>query len=213
MLKLVFFSGVDGSGKSTHAKLLLLYLKRRGIRAKLLWMRWFALSSYPLLLLCRWLGLTKWPQRGAIPVREYWRYRPIAILWLYLHLFEYLLYVVFKLFFSKNVIIADRFMLDVFVDVLYDTRINAVRTLVGKFFLLYFYKLLMKDVIRGIVMYVDAITAFRRRSDVPCKSYIVFRVPVYLALARFFNLPIIDGRNEFAENFKYILKYLGLEYG
>jgi len=134
-------------------------------------------------------------------------------LWLYLHLFEYLFYVAFKLLFSRSVVVADRFMLDVFIDVLYDTHINAVKTFAGKFFLLYFHRLLLRGTIRGVVMHVDVATVFRRRNDIPCRSYIVFRIPVYLALAKFFGVPIVDGRGDIAQNFKRVLEYLGLEYG
>jgi len=210
MLKLFFISGVDGSGKTTHARLTVLSLLRRGVRVRLVWMRWFAFFSYPLLALCRLLGLTKHLPSTSIPVREYWRYKSIAATWLHLHLLDYLLYLVSKLAFSRGVIVADRFALDVFVDVAYDTRINPLKHIFGRFFLLFIYRLMRRGVVRGVIMTVDAEIVFRRRSDIPSRSYITFRIPVYLSLARFLELPVIDGREDLAKNFRRVVRALGV---
>lgn len=210
MANLIFISGIDGSGKSTHSRLLLLHLLRNGVKARLMWMRWFAFFSYPLLALCRFLGLTKRLPNIPIPVREYWRYRPLAVVWLHLHLLDYLIYLISKIVFLRSIVVADRFVLDVFVDVIYDTHLNPLRYVFGRFFLLFIYRLLGKGVIRGVVMSVDPDTVFKRRSDIPSRSYVTFRIPVYLYLARFLSLPVIDGRDDIRSNFERITRVLGL---
>lgn len=207
---LLYFSGIDGSGKSTHAKLLSLYFKRRGTSVTLTWMRWFAFFSYPLLAFCRILGLTRHTPNSPIPVRDYWRYRPIAVLWLHLYLFDYLIYILSELLFSGGTIVADRFALDIFVDVIYDTHLNPLRHIIGRFFLLFIYRLLRKGVIRGVVMIVDADTVFKRRNDVPSRSYVYFRIPMYAALANYLGIPVIDGREDLISNFRRILKVISV---
>ena len=211
MAKVLFLSGIDGSGKSTHSRLLVLFLlKEVRVRAKFVWMRWFAFFSYPLLALCRFLGLTKRLPDSPIPVREYWRYKPIAIAWLSLFLLDYLMYLLFRILFSRGVIVADRFALDVFVDVIYNTHLNPLRYVLGRHFLLSIYRLLRKGVIRGVVIMVDADTVFKRRSDIPSRTYVTFRIPVYLSLARFLGLPIIDGRDDVKSNFRKIVRVLNV---
>jgi len=208
---LLFLSGVDGSGKTTHARLLSAYLRRRGINNVLIWMRWFAFSSYPLLALCRMLRLTKRTKFSVIPLRLYWLYKPIAILWMHLILLDYLLYVFITLTFNRGkVVIADRFMLDVFVDVAYDTHLNPIRYVVGKFFLLLLYQLMKKGLLKGVIMIVDEDVVFARRRDIPGKAYVTFRIPVYLALASWLGIPVINGSDDIVKNFLRIIKVLGV---
>lgn len=210
--RVLFFSGIDGSGKSTHAKLLSTYLKRRGVKVRLVWMRWFAFFSYPLLALCRILRLTKRTKFSAIPLRLYWLYKSIAMLWTHLFLLDYLLYVLIVLALNRRkVVIADRFMLDVFVDVAYDTHLNPVKYIIGKFFLLLLYRLMKKGLLKGVVMIVDKDVVFARRRDVPSKTYVTFRIPVYVALASWLGVPVINGSDDIIKNFLRITKILGVD--
>ncbi len=211
-MPLIFFSGVDGSGKSTHAKLLSVYIKRKGVKVVLAWMRWFAFLSYTVLVLCKFLGLTRRSRFSSHPLRLYWIYKPIALIWFNLFLFDYAIYVLIKLISTRGrIVIADRFMLDIFIDVAYDTHLNPIKHVVGRFFLLLFYRLMKKGLIKGFVMLVDEHTVFRRRQDVPGRAYVSFRISMYTKFAVWLGIPIINGRNDITGNFLRIMRLLGLD--
>jgi hypothetical protein len=114
------------------------------------------------------------------------------------------------MFSREKVVVADRFMLDALVDVAYDTRLNPIKHVIGRFFLLTLSRLMRKGRVRGVVMHVDESTVFIRRRDIPGRAYVTFRIPIYVSLASWLGIPIIDGRNDVAKNFLEIVKALGV---
>ncbi|MCJ7635394.1 hypothetical protein MUP77_23770 [Candidatus Bathyarchaeota archaeon] len=62
---LICFMGVDGSGKTSHAKLLLSFLKERGCSTKYVWAAGRPLFLYPFLLFTRILGYWSTIKEGA----------------------------------------------------------------------------------------------------------------------------------------------------
>lgn len=173
-------------------------------------MRWFAFFSYPLLLLYRFLRLTRRTRSSPIPLRLYWLYRPTALLWLHFFLLDYLLYVLVKLTLNRRqVIVADRFMLDMLVDVAYDTRLNPIKYIIGRFFMLVLYNWIRRGLLSGFVMLVRKEVVFHRRKDVPGKIYVAFRIPVYASLASWLGVPIINGEESVDKNFLSIVRTLG----
>jgi hypothetical protein len=97
----------------------------------------FAFFSYPLLLVCRFLGYTKC-LHGSLKKREYYRNRVVARLWLNFFLLDYALYVVGKRLYARDVLlVVDRFILDALIDVMYDTHINPFKTIMGRFLFLF----------------------------------------------------------------------------
>lgn len=57
MVERILISGVDGSGKSTIARMLMRYLTRRGFRVCYIWFRWRAFLLYALYVYSRTRGL------------------------------------------------------------------------------------------------------------------------------------------------------------
>lgn len=120
--RLIYFVGIDGSGKTTLAKKLCDELGSKGFRVSLVWLRMNYLFTKPLLLLCRILGLTKRPvvDGRKISVHEFYRSPMIASLVRGLHAFDTFLHYVVKIYlplkFTNKVIVCDRFIYDVFID-------------------------------------------------------------------------------------------------
>ena len=130
---------------------------------------------------------------------------------MHLILLDYLLYVLIIFTLNRRkVVIADRFMLDVFVDVAYDTHLNPTKYIIGRFFLLLLYRLMKKGLLKGVVMIVDKDVVFARRRDIPGKTYVTFRIPVYVALASWLGIPVINGSDDIIKNFLRITKVLGV---
>lgn len=205
-VKLFFFTGIDGSGKTTQAMLLTRKFHAESFSVKYVWMRWFAFFSYPLLLVCRFLGYTK-RFKGTLIQREYYRNRAVAHLWLNLLLLDYALYVVCNRLSERNtILVVDRFIIDILIDAMYDTHLNPFKSVLGRFLLLYLCRSLMNGV-HGFLMSVDEKTALGRRSDLPSKDYLSFRIPMYLKLARYLNLTIVNGARDAQENHKFILEH------
>jgi len=204
--EIIFFSGPDGSGKTTQAKMVTASLLERGLRARYVWMRWFAFLSYPLLGVCKLLGYTI--RERCQPIRKYYRNRAIAHLWLQIFLLDYIIYVYLKRLYGKDeVLVVDRFMPDIFVDVIYDTRLNPLKSIIGKFFLLSMVRLL-RGRAKGFLMYIDFKTAVERRDDIPSASYILFRIPLYLRLANYLGIPVLHGGKSIQENFNIVMSNL-----
>ncbi|MEM2704251.1 MAG: hypothetical protein QXR45_13960 [Candidatus Bathyarchaeia archaeon] len=149
----------------------------------------------PLLLVCRVLGYTK-RFKGTLIQREYYRNRAVAHLWLNLFLLDYALYVVCKRFSERDaILVVDRFIIDILIDVMYDTHLNPFNSIPGRFLLLYLCRSLRNGA-QGFLMLVDEKTALERRNDLPSKDYLRLRIPIYLKLARYLNLTIVNGARD-----------------
>jgi thymidylate kinase len=133
--------GIDGSGKSTVSEHLAAKLRERGYKVKILWLRFNHVFSKPLLGLCRLLGLTRYETREGIRVGYHDFYRSRVISWLFV-LLQYLDAVRVRYFRvlpailgDRKVLILDRYVYDILIDVMVDTRMADLhRGWVGRAF-------------------------------------------------------------------------------
>jgi thymidylate kinase len=130
--RLIYFVGIDGSGKTTLAQMLCDELGSKGFRVNLIWLRMNYLLTKPLLLLCRVLKLTKRPvvDGKKISVHEFYRSPVIASLVRLLHCIDTFLYYIVKIYIplkcTNKIIVCDRFVYDVFVDFSIEGRKDAI---------------------------------------------------------------------------------------
>ncbi len=125
--KIITVSGIDGCGKTTVIENLKVDLSLKGLPVKYVWMRYNHYLTKPLLLLCRLLGLTWYePEDPRVGYHEFYKSKVISWLFIFLTYVDTLLASVFCVYvpacvFGK-VVICDRWVLDILVDLGVDTR-------------------------------------------------------------------------------------------
>jgi thymidylate kinase len=130
--KLIYVMGIDGSGKSTVSEHLAQKLREQGYTVNVEWLRFNHVLSKPLLGLCRLIGLTRYETHDGIRVGYHDFHRSRMISWLFV-LFQYLDAMRVKYFKimpgikgDRNVLILDRYVYDILVDVMVDTGMDTL---------------------------------------------------------------------------------------
>ena len=206
------FSGVDGSGKSTIAHLLMGLLRRcNNARSEIVWFRWRALTLYALYLYSRFRGL-------YVKVYVPWLRR-----WFGIHVFHvdavarrlypYLLFIDLTIFYllhglllwvrGVRVVIFDRFYLDALVDAIYTCRY------VDRIFLS-LYIAMQRRAPRAVVLDVDVDTAVARKRDIVSRREIEFKRRLYSIIAKSLNIAVVDARQELPRVLSNVCKVLNL---
>ncbi|MEM1510354.1 MAG: hypothetical protein QW096_10870 [Thermofilaceae archaeon] len=194
-----FFSGVDGSGKSTHAKLLRVYARKKGLKVRYMWLRWSPFLTYILLFYSlirrRTLKITftRRGRRYTFKVHVFWIDPVLKTLYPRVFLFDsllrYLLELVSSYMGHLDLIIFDRFFLDIIIDLLWETRNTAVFRYIEVKAVL---GLLNKYKHCGLVLFADPLMIINRKADVISFREIKFKCNVFKLLTRVLNLEAID---------------------
>lgn len=140
--KIINISGIDGSGKTTIVNWLSERLQDAGYDVEVKWLRFNHVLTKPLLALCRLLGLTKYENIDGIRMgyHDFHRSRVISWLFVYLQYLDalrvYFIHVAPALRKKNKVLILDRFIHDILIDIMIDTRIQDLdRKWAGRAFL------------------------------------------------------------------------------
>jgi thymidylate kinase len=208
----ISISGVDGSGKSTVARLLMRLLRYcDNARSEVVWFRWRALTLYALYLYSRLRGLYV---RVYVPWLKRWvgihvfHIDPVAK-----RLYPYLLFIDLTVFYllhrllwwvkGVKTVIFDRFYLDALIDVVYTCRH------VDKVFLRLFLNMQMRAS-KVAILDVDVDTAVARKRDIISRSEIEFKRKAYMILAKHLNIPIINAQRDLSYVLNNVCEALGL---
>lgn len=128
--RIISISGADGCGKTTIIDLMRSMLSELGVPSCYVWLRYNHYMSKSVLGFCRLAGLTRYEEIGGVRVGYHEFYKSKVVSWTFVVLtyFDTLIASVMKVyiptFFGKNVIICDRWILDILVDLELDTRIQ-----------------------------------------------------------------------------------------
>jgi len=214
MIKILSFSGVDGTGKSIQASLLFRYLKRTNIKAKYLWLRWFAFMSYFLYMYARLLKRTVVVKyRGTSVKIHIWNRDPIlSKLYPYTLVFDIILYFYFNVLLSKlkgvSLILLDRSLIDALIDIIWEIR--SVIFLNSKILSKIIYDTIMKIFV--IILITDTkelVVRLCRKREITFGNEAEFKQRCYLIFARHLNYPIINtSKMPIQDTFKGVLKLL-----
>lgn len=179
--RIIYITGIDGSGKTTATEVIKKELEEQGHDVKIMWLRFNHFFSKPLLGFCRLIGLTKYETVNGIRVGYHEFHRSKSISWLFVF-FQYLDAVRVKYFkilpalMKKNrVLVLDRYVYDILIDISVDTGKDYLNSRTGKLFK----HLLPNDCLKILLMrnYDDVIDArpegevdrfFRDRYDYFC---------------------------------------------
>lgn len=211
--RVIFFVGIDGSGKSAHAHAVETLLRSKGKNVKYVWMRRIAYCSIPLLGMCRVLGITKVRRfkDGSHWISEYpfYAYRPLQLLWPWLQLTDSLLHTLFYislplLFSSKTIVVVDRGIIDTLVDVTVDVGFPKGYTVLENLFV----SAVPKD--SCITVFdVDEAIAIQRKDDIPDIQYLKIRRKLYAELAKRCKWPIFSTEDNFSSVHKKVVSVIG----
>jgi len=199
---LICFTGVDGSGKTTHAKYLLRFLRKKGYSSRYVWAASRPVFLYPFLVVTRILGYWKtlkedmWmdPLESAAPTIR----RKFGALYRFLLFVDFELTTFLKVqlpLLFERVVICDRYVYDLIIDL---ALTNLLSTRFAK---------LMLQVTptpkRIFLTYAAPHIVVPRRSSFN-KRDVCIKMDAYKKLARILDFDIVDTSTRFETNQNHI---------
>jgi thymidylate kinase len=188
-VRLICFSGIDGSGKTVHALRTLQDLNKSDRKWRYLWFGTPYFISFPFMALCRFLNLTSRYQvtdKLIVSEHQYYRNKTIALLWPWIQFVDLLTYTFFEVWlpiWAKTSIVCDRFVHDTLIDVMADVDDELLpKKPVGKLIL----RLRPKNTIT-FFLDVNVKDAYQRRPDVPNLRYLTRRMNLHNAIRAILN--------------------------
>jgi len=207
MPKLICIIGIDGSGKTAHARKLISEIKKSGSRCKYVWFREPFFFSFPFMFLCRILGFVRKvsSQKNQIFIQHEYYEKPIALIWPWIRLIDVIIFLSWKVYvpiWRGITVVCDRFIHDIIVDTMVDINdFSFHMTLPGQLVL----KLVPPSAV-VVLLDVDEKIAFQRKGDIPYLKYLTGRKKLYLSLATYLKILIIDTEQLFITAHKVLLK-------
>ena len=203
--KLICFTGIDGSGKTTLSKILVEALNKNGVKCRYVYGRLEPFLLKPFISIGRRIFL-----KGKDMFENYTEYsntkreemkRNSFLSWAYWNilLFDYLLQLLFKIrlpyMLGKNIVcdryVYDTVITDLSVDMSYSK--SEIRNMIKRFFYI-----APKPDLSFLIDLSEEI-AFQRKDDTPSIEYLKERRKIYLEVGKEEGMMILDGSKNLNE--------------
>jgi dTMP kinase len=200
---LICFTGVDGAGKTTHARSLTEYLKQKGYMCKYIWCGHRPLISYPFFALTRLVGYWKKIKRSAFtdPLEcapERIKKKLARALWLFFFA-DFQIITFFRVSFSLMLgryIVCDRY----FYDLLMELKRNNVPSR-G------FFNLISKTLPQPLIVFLmDAQEVLISKRRNLAFEELKAKREIFLQMSKTFSFIVIDSKKKFSYNQEIIRK-------
>lgn len=128
--RVIIVSGIDGSGKTTIIEALISELSRQGVPCRYNWLRYNHYFTKFLLAFCRIVGLTHYEhfRNSRVGYHNFYKSKIISWVFVWLTLVDTSIISLFKVYlplkFSHDIIICDRWVVDILIDLEVDTKMN-----------------------------------------------------------------------------------------
>jgi len=199
----ICFTGIDGGGKTTHARRLVAFLENQGIQSSYIRNRFQPVILKPFIKTGKALFL-----RNKDMFKDYAEYytakkglfqsRVVSSLFENAILFEYLLHALLKvrlpLMLGKNVV-CDRYVYDTVVGLAVDLGYSNQKV---KRILQRLWHLLPKPDLVFLIDLTEDI-AYRRKGDTPSVDFLKYQRQIYLAIGKEYGMVILDGARDLVE--------------
>ncbi len=210
MVSLIHFCGLDGSGKTTQATKLIDFLKQKNIDAEYIWLRSTSKLTLPVSLLFRILRISKsvtTPSGKKRGVTNLHHHKLLQKLWKKILLLDLKFVSWYKISRSlKNgkIIVLDRYIIDMLIDLVIDTGDESVIDELGPKFL----KFLPSD---SKILFLDInpqISLDRNQEE--DHEILKFRRKLYIKISKLCDMIVIDSSKSIDEIHNEILKNCNL---
>jgi thymidylate kinase len=200
MNRVICLIGMDGSGKTTHSRRMMTHLEESGVRCRYVWFGTAYFLSYPFMVICRWLSLTKTHYLGnglAVSEHQYYKNQSISSIWPWIQFLDAMVLVnlrVKPLLWRGFTVVCDRFIPDILVELMADVNDERLcEKLVGRLML----KLMPRSSL-VILLHVDEKTAWQRKNDVPELRYLSRRKDEYYLISHNLKIPMVNAEGSIA---------------
>ncbi len=189
---LICFTGIDGSGKTTHAKASIDYLTREGHRSTYVWAAHRPVLSYFFYAATRFLGFWKHAHDDRFkdplelaPTKIRQRINPLWLLFLYIDFQAIALIKVRIPLILGRIVVSDRYVYDLVMELL---LLNQYSTGFGQVLL----RTVPKPDVTFLMDVPERIARSRHGRPI---EYLAKRRSMYLKLARAWKFVVLDTRN------------------